>query len=157
MFRKILKITAIVFVVGFIALQFVRPDFTNPPIVAGETLTANAEVPADVQQIITRSCNDCHSNQTAYPWYSKVTPFNWFLADHIEHGRNEMNLSVWGTYSTDKKIKKLEEICEQVEQSYMPLPSYLWIHRDAVLAESQAQALCDWAKTESARLSSAEN
>ena len=68
-----------------------------------------------------------------------------------------MNFSVWGTYTNDKKIKKLEEICEQVENSYMPLPSYLWIHRDAVLAESQAQALCDWAKTESARLSSAEN
>jgi hypothetical protein len=157
MLRKILKIAVIALVAGFIILQFIRPDFTNPPLIAGDTLTASAQVPADVQQILTRSCNDCHSNQTVYPWYSKVTPFNWFLADHIADGRRQLNFSVWNTYSTDKKIKKLDEICEQVEHSYMPLPSYLWIHRDAVLEESQAKALCEWANTESARLSSAEN
>jgi hypothetical protein len=157
MLRKILKITAIVLAAGVIAAQFIRPNFTNPPVVAGETLAASTHVPADVQQIITRSCNDCHTNQTDYPWYSKITPFNWFLADHIEEGRHELNFSAWNTYSTEKKVKKLEEICEQVEHAYMPLPSYLWIHRDAVLAESQAQALCNWAKSESVRLSSAEN
>lgn len=157
MLKKILKITAIVLVVGFVVAQFIRPDFTNPPVDPAETLNASTQVPADIQQILTTSCSDCHSNQTVYPWYSKITPSNWFLADHIKEGRREMNLSVWNTYKTEKKKRKLDEICEQVEDGKMPLPSYLWIHRDAALDASQRQALCDWAKTESATLSSAEN
>lgn len=152
MWRKILKITLIVLVAAFIIGQFIRPDFTNPPVVEAETLAASTVVPADVQHVLSRSCNDCHSNETQYPWYSKITPSNWFLADHIAEGRRELNFSVWNTYSTDKKVRKLEEICEQVEQAAMPLPSYLWIHRDAVLSESDAKLLCDWAKAESARL-----
>ena len=152
MLKKIIKIVLIVVVVGLIAAQFIRPDFTNPPVVATETLSASTEVPADVQQVIARSCSDCHSNETRYPWYSKVTPFNWFLADHIEEGRREMNFSVWNTYKPEKKLKKLEELCEQVEQAEMPLPSYLWIHREAVLADGDANLLCSWAKAETVRI-----
>lgn len=155
MLKKILKITIIVLAVALIVGQFIRPDFTNPPVVAEETLVASTQVPADVQQIITRSCNDCHSHNTVYPWYSRVTPFNWFLADHIEDGRREVNFSVWNTYSTKKKIKKLEEICEQVERDEMPLPSYLWIHRGAALSDTERKTLCDWSKSESAALSAA--
>lgn len=152
MLKKILKITIIVLVVAFLIGQFIRPDFTNPPVVEAETLNASTVVPADVQYVLARSCTDCHTNQTRYPWYSKITPFNWFLADHISEGRDEMNFSVWNTYKADKKVRKLEELCDQVEHGAMPLPSYLWIHRDAVLSESEKLLLCNWAKTEGSRL-----
>ncbi|MEP7149471.1 MAG: heme-binding domain-containing protein, partial [Acidobacteriota bacterium] len=132
------KISLIVLAVVFLALQFVRPDFSNPAVVEAETLYAVTSVPADVRLVLERSCSDCHSNETQYPWYSKVSPFSWYLAGHIEDGRSEMNLSVWNTYKREKKIRKLEEVCEQVESAAMPLPSYLWIHRDAVLSESEA-------------------
>lgn len=153
--KKIFKIALIVLVVVFLALQFVRPEFSNPAVVESETLYAGTAVPADVQVVLERSCNDCHSNETLYPWYSRVSPFSWFLAGHIEDARSEMNLSVWNTYTPKKKIRKLEELCEQVESAAMPLPSYLWIHRDAVLSESEANLLCTWAKAESARIQSA--
>lgn len=152
MLRKLIKITIIVVAVAFVVAQFIRPNFSNPQVNIGETLTAGTDVPADVQQILTQSCYDCHSNQTSYPWYSKVTPFNWFLADHVEEGRAELNFSTWNTYTREKKIHKLEEICEQIEQASMPLPSYLWIHWDAVLSESESKAICDWTKTETTRL-----
>lgn len=152
--RKILKIIVISLVVVFAILQLIRPDLTNPPVVESETLAAATIVPADIQYILGRSCNDCHSNRTIYPWYSKVSPFNWFLAGHIEDGRNELNFSKWNTYSTDKKLRKLEEICGVVERSEMPLPSYLWIHHDAVMSEFDSHALCEWTRTESARLGS---
>ncbi len=152
MLRKILKISLFVIVLAFVVVQFIRPDFSNPPIVETQTLAASTVVPPDVKLVLERSCNDCHSNQTLYPWYSKVSPFSWFLAGHIEDGRKEMNLSVWNTYTPKKKIRKLEELCEQVESAAMPLPSYLWIHRDSVLSESQANLLCSWAKAESARI-----
>ena len=152
MIRKALKVLALVLALAFIAIQFIRPSFVNPPIVPGETLQATTEVPGDVQQILARSCNDCHSNETAYPWYSKITPFNWFLADHIDEGRHEMNFSKWGTFTKEQKMNKLDEICEVVQEGTMPLPSYLWIHRDAVLSKGDAEMLCTWAKSESTRI-----
>ena len=97
---------------------------------------------------------DCHTNTTTYPWYSQIAPASWFLANHIRDGRKELNLSVWNTYSDKKKSKKLEEVCEQVEQGDMPLPSYLWIHRDAALKEGEARILCDWANAERAKIAS---
>src|SRR5678815_1818529 len=127
MLKKILKIALIVIVVAFVVGQFIRPDFTNPPVNASETLWASTAVPDDVHQVLVRSCNDCHSNESIYPWYAKITPSNWFLANHISEARREMNFSVWNTYSPKKKMKKLEEVCEQLEQGEMPLPSYLWI------------------------------
>ncbi|MEJ7847652.1 MAG: heme-binding domain-containing protein [Pyrinomonadaceae bacterium] len=142
--KKAIKITVVLIFAGFLAAQFFRPGRTNPPVVQTETLQSSTTIPADVQTVFTRSCSDCHSNETSYPWYSNISPFSWFLAGHIEEGRRELNFSIWNTYSQSKKNKKLEEICEQVESGAMPLPSYLWIHRDAVLTDSDKKLLCDW-------------
>lgn len=150
--KKILKIAAIVVVLVFIVLQFFRPDRSNPAIIESETLEASTNLPADVKAVLQRSCSDCHSNNTTYPWYSNISPFSWFLAGHISDARQEMNFSIWNTYSPKKKSKKLEEICEKVEAGEMPLPSYLWIHRNAALSESDVRLLCDWAKQEKTRL-----
>jgi hypothetical protein len=154
MLKKIVKIALIVIVVAFVVGQFIRPNFTNPPINASETLWASTAVPEDVHQVLIRSCNDCHSHETTYPWYAKITPTNWFLANHIAEGRREMNFSVWNTYKTDKKIRKLGELCEQVDKSEMPLPSYLWIHREAALSDNERTLLCTWTRAEMTRLQS---
>ena len=143
--KRIIKIVVIVLVVAFIVAQFVRPDQSNPPVNTAETLEASTAVPANVEEILQRSCADCHTNTTSYPWYSQISPASWYLQNHINEGRHELNLSVWNTYAAKKKSKKLEELCEQVEQGEMPLPSYLLIHRDAALREGDARILCDWA------------
>ncbi len=67
--KKILKIIALILFIAFIAIQFIRPDFTNPPIVQGQTLEENVKVPENVQAIMKKSCNDCHSHSTVYPCY----------------------------------------------------------------------------------------
>ncbi|HUR98961.1 MAG TPA: heme-binding domain-containing protein [Pyrinomonadaceae bacterium] len=152
MLKKILKIGVIVLALAFLAAQFIRPNFSNPPVVEGETLRSSTAVPPDVEAVLGRSCNDCHSNETHYPWYSKISPFNWLLADHIEDGRKELNFSVWNTYTARKKVRKLDELCAEVEHGEMPLPSYLWIHRDAAIHASDAALLCDWAKAEGDRI-----
>lgn len=152
MLKKILKITALVLVLGLIVIQFFAIDKTNPPVNEGETLEATVAVPADVSQILSRSCNDCHSHKTIYPWYAHVQPSGWFLRDHIDHARSHLNFSKFGTYEPKKQAKKLEEICEEVESEAMPLPSYLWIHGDAVLSKSDAATLCSWAKEARSRL-----
>lgn len=150
--KKALKIIAIVLVVAFIVIQFIRPDFTNPPVNQAETLYAATEVPENVKTILARSCTDCHSNETVLPWYSKIQPSAWFLANHIKDGRRELNLSVWNTYEPRRKRKKLAEICEQVQEKEMPLPSYLWIHRDAKMSDADIKTLCDWSEAESAKI-----
>lgn len=147
--KRIAKIIAVIVFAAFIGIQFFRPDTANPPIVPEQTLGANANVPETVRSIFARSCNDCHSNETKYPWYSQIAPASWFLADHIKEGRKELNFSEWETFNAQKKRRKLEEICEQVQTREMPLPSYLWIHRNAKLSDEEIKIICDW--TESAR------
>jgi uncharacterized protein YxeA len=150
--KKILKIVAVILVVGFIGIQFYRPDRTNPAVVQAETLEATTQVPENVAGILKRSCNDCHSNQTVYPWYSNIAPFSWALADHIEEGRRELNFSVWNTYNDKKKRHKLDETCEQVMNGEMPHNQYLWIHSEARLSEEDKKVLCAWAETEKAKI-----
>lgn len=150
--KKILKIVAVILVIAFIAIQFYRPDGANPLTVQAETLEATTDVSENVAQILTRSCNDCHSNETVYPWYSNVSPFSWLLADHINEGRRELNFSVWNTYTAKKKRHKYDEICEQVTSGEMPHNQYLWLHRDAQLSADDVKILCDWAETEKAKI-----
>ena len=150
--RQAIKIIAVVLLVAFILMQFVRPDRNNPPVNPSEALKASVTVPADVEMVLARSCADCHTNETSYPWYAQVAPVSWLLADHVRDGRRELNFSVWGTYADRKRSKKFEEICEQVTEGEMPLPSYLWIHRDAALTDSDKGLLCDWANAERSKI-----
>ena len=150
--KKVIKVALLVIVVLFIAIQFFRIDQTGPPVTDSETLEAALNVPADISLILGRSCNDCHSHKTIYPWYANFQPAGWFLQNHIAHGSEHLNFSIFNTYSADKKAKKLDEICEEVRSERMPLPSYLWIHRDAVLSDSERQAVCEWTELERNRL-----
>ena len=142
--KKALKIAVIVLILLFVIAQFVRPDRSAPPIDNAQVLESNAVVPADVKAILQRSCADCHSNATSYPWYSNISPASWWLQSHINDGRHELNFSEWATYSPKKRNKKMEEVCEQVTSREMPLPSYLWIHRDAQMSDDEIKVLCSW-------------
>lgn len=149
---KIVKIVAVCLVLGLIVIQFFGIDKTNVAIVQADTLESAVSVPDNVAAILNRSCSDCHSNNTVYPWYASVQPFGWFLQNHINDARKELNFSQFNTYVARRKGKKLEEVCEQVQKKEMPLPSYLWIHRDAVLSDAEIKTLCDWANTEKAKI-----
>lgn len=144
---KVLKYSVIVFTLVFAAVQFVRPDMTNPPVNPDERLEASVEVPGNIAAILKRSCNDCHTNETVHPWYSNITPVNYWLKGHFEHGREHLNFSTWARYTPQQKEKRLEEVCEVLESGEMPLPSYLWGHRDAEVSGDDKKLLCDWART----------
>ena len=117
--------------------------------VQADTIQAGMTVPPDVDMVLTRSCGDCHTNSTVYPWYSQVQPVAWWLSNHIAEGRRELNLSTFNTYPARKKKKKLEEICEQVKSGEMPLPSYTIVHRNAVLTDTEKEAICKWTEAAS--------
>lgn len=90
------------------------------------------------------SCYDCHSNNTVYPWYSKVQPAAWFLIDHIKEGKEELNFNEWSNYSVRRKKSKLRSIIKQIESGEMPMESYTLIHRDALLSENNKNAVIEF-------------
>ena len=107
-------------------------------------ITLVHHVPADVQQVLKTSCYDCHSNNTVYPWYSRIQPVALWLGDHIDDGKDELNFSEFGSYSIRRKYRKLEEINKEVKEGEMPLSSYTIIHRYAKLDESRKLLLANW-------------
>ena len=149
---RIVKIVLICLAIAFVLIQFVRIDRSNPPVVSENSIEAAVNVPADIEQIFGRSCNDCHSNKTVYPWYTQVAPVSWWLRNHIDDGRRELNLNEFATYAARKQDRKLEEVCDQVKSGEMPLPSYLIVHGGAALSEQDKQVICDWTAVERAKL-----
>ena len=103
-------------------------------------------VPATVEKSLRVSCYDCHSNNTDYPWYSKIQPFAWYLEHHIKEGKAELNFNEWGNLSDRRKNSKLRSIINQIEDGEMPLDSYTLIHRDAILSEANKSAVIEYMK-----------
>jgi len=135
--KKLLLLTLLI----FIGIQFIPMNVpAEVPTQAKEELTA----PKNVQAILKRACFDCHSNHTTYPWYSSVAPISWFTKMHVKKGREHMNFSTWGKYDDEKKLKYLQKIPKAIK-SKMPLPSYLLIHKEAVLSDEDKAALTKWA------------
>lgn len=145
MIRKILKIVGIVALIALVVIQFIRPEKNTgdySDVAAFETQTKPSEA---VKAILKNNCYDCHSGTTQYPWYAEIAPFSYFLADHIEEGREHFDMSEWDSYSLKKKDHKLDELIEEVEEGEMPLESYTLIHGS--LSEEDQKLLEEWAKS----------
>jgi hypothetical protein len=131
-----------------VAMQFIHPARNQGEAETPQDITHAVQVPAEIKNIISSSCYDCHSNHTEYPWYSYLNPVGWWLNGHIKDGKEELNFSEFATYDAERMEHKLEEIAEEVEEGHMPLPAYLWLHTDAKLSEAQIQSIVTWANTE---------
>ena len=141
MLRKIL----IALIVILVAIQFFRPEKNQAAGLSPNYITTKYTVPAEVHTVLKRSCFDCHSNNTVYPWYDNIQPVSWWLNHHIQEAKNELNFDEFTTYSPKKARHKLEEVGKSVTEGWMPLDSYLWIHHDAKLSPAEAKLVADWA------------
>jgi hypothetical protein len=130
-----------------IIIQFIRPARNVSATVAATDITKVYEVPQHVQQLLQVACNDCHSNNTAYPWYTNIQPVGWWLQHHVNEGKEHLDFSVFGSYKPRRQAHKLEEVAEQVREGHMPLDSYLWIHKDAILSADDKAMLTAWAES----------
>lgn len=151
--RRILKIVTVVLAAGLAAAQVVnRPDLTNPPVNEAMTIEAALHPPQSIMATLTRSCGDCHSNATKWPWYSHVAPMSWLVADHVLDGRRALNFSTFADIKHEFRAGMLEELAAEVKKGDMPLPSYTVIHRDAKLNDAERAALVTWAEAAAAAL-----
>jgi hypothetical protein len=125
-----------------VAAQFVQPERANPRSDPAASFRAVANPHPGVAAIVERSCRDCHSNQTVWPWYSRVSPVSWMVANDVKEGRTKLNFSQWNIYGTEMSQIRLREACEQVKAGKMPLPHYLPLHPEARLSAEDVRVFC---------------
>jgi hypothetical protein len=143
---KILKAGGIGLAVLLIAIQFYRPERSNPVVDPAGDIAAQVPVPPAVQSILERSCFDCHSNRTRWPWYSNVAPASWLVAHDVNEGRKHLNFSEWGSYKKGKRVSRLDMMISEVDKGEMPIKNYLLLHGEAALTEADRDAFCAWAE-----------
>ncbi len=141
MVKRVLKIGALALPILLLIVQLIPVDRTNPP---GE---GEIGTPPQVAAILQRACYDCHSNQTVWPWYSKIAPVSWLIARDVHEGRKELNFSVWSSYSDKRKQKKLRETGKEVSEGDMPPWYYVALHPEARLSDADLQTIRAWAAT----------
>jgi|TARA_R100001369_G_scaffold90924_1_gene130814 hypothetical protein len=141
---KFLKIIAWLALVAFIVIQFFPTTLNERDTVPQSDFMVENQVPATIKNRLQVSCYDCHSNNTDYPWYSKIQPSAWYLEDHIQEGKDELNFNEWAEYSDRRKNSKLRSIISQIEEDEMPLDSYTLIHRDAILSDEDKTLIVDF-------------
>lgn len=134
-------------VVGLLVLiQFIRPakNSSNDETNGIRTVVS---VPNEINDILLKSCFDCHSNKTEYPWYSNIAPVSWYLASHVNEGKEHLNFSEWAKYNENQKDHILSDLKEELESKGMPLTSYTMIHKNAQLSSEEYAKLLNWVKT----------
>ncbi len=131
----------------FIIIQFIRTENKIIQFDDLDDFIVQTEAPEGIQAILKASCYDCHSNFTQTPWYGEIAPISWYINDHINEGREELNFSAWGTYKLKRKKHKLEESWEEIEKGKMPLEDYLNMHQEAKLSEKDQETLITWFKS----------
>lgn len=146
-----MKRVVLIIVLALVVIQFFRPkNISSQP--QSNAIQQHYKVPENTQLLLKNACYDCHSNNTNYPWYNNIQPVAWWLANHVNEGKEHLNFDEFNAYSIEKKRKKLSEISEQIKEEEMPLWSYTLIHTNAKLSRDQQQQIINWANTLRERL-----
>ena len=138
--KKILWIIVVVLT----AVQFFQPERNRGATKLSTDFLATYPVPTQLKAVLERSCYDCHSNRTRYPWYSHVQPIGWMLARHISEGKDQLNFSEFGSYSRRRQASKLKGMENSLKDGSMPLWSYTLLHREARISGKEKEILMDW-------------
>lgn len=142
MMGKKTKVALVVVAVAAVVIQFFPPERTNPPSDPAASFEAVFKPPAQVSAIIERACQNCHSNRTVWPWYSRVAPASWLVADDVIGARRKFNLSAWARMSPARAQEVLGDVCQEVKAGEMPLWQYRLLHPAAKLSAEDVKAVC---------------
>ncbi len=126
-------------------IQFIQPARNENGQVLPTDISKTIFIPGNVKSLLQTACYDCHSNNTNYPWYARIQPLGWLLANHIKNGKAELNFNEFGGYPARRQQSKLKSIASQVKDDEMPLASYTMLHKNARLTKDQKALIVDWA------------
>ena len=147
-----LKLVGIGLIAVLIILQFFQPEKNNAPIDPELDMLELVAPPEPVADLIRDACYDCHSNQTIYPWYNRISPVSLYLHKHIKKGKEDLNFSEYGLLDKADKIGAFADFCDVVDAGSMPLQSYMLIHKDARLTQEERETLCSWAEKQALKV-----
>jgi hypothetical protein len=142
MFKKILFVLLVILII----IQFIHPGRNISTGDQPNNITKAYNVPADVKTILDKACMDCHCNNTRYRWYFKIQPVDWWLTNHINEGKRELNYDDFTNKPLRFQYHKMEATVDQIKKGEMPLNSYLWVHKNANLTDQEKNTLINWAQ-----------
>ena len=146
--KKTLKAVGWILLIGIIGIQFFRPAKNQEEGIAANHISALAPIPSEVNTILEKACFDCHSNNSRkHPWYFNIQPVGMWMNGHIKNAQSHLNFSEYTHKRPRYKYHKMEEVIEQIEKGLMPLPSYTWTHKDAILTQEEKTKILDWANS----------
>jgi len=111
----------------------------------------NVDIDPATLAILERSCQNCHSEKTVWPWYSRLAPVSWLIARDVQQARRHANLSRWQEYAAGDRQQILSAIGSAVRNHEMPPGRYLLLHPEAKLTEEERQRIYKWTKAERTR------
>lgn len=132
------------FLIVIALIQFIPVNRTNKPIDQKVNFISVYKTPGNVREILKKACYDCHSNETIYPDYAYVAPISWSIKNHINEGREHLNLSEWGNLNKDLKKNMLENSVKSVKDYSMPLTAYIAKHPKANLTKAERVLLANY-------------
>ena len=142
---SLMKKIGITVLIVLIGIQFIQPARNENGQALPTDISKTVFIPGNVKSLLQTACNDCHSNNTNYPWYANIQPMGWLLANHIKDGKAELNFNEFGSYSQRRQQSKLKSIVSQIKDDEMPLASYTMLHKNAKLTKEQKALIIDWA------------
>ena len=141
--QKLLRIILLFLIALFVVIQLFQPE-KNLGEITSDHIFEQEKIQDEIKTVLESACLDCHSNQTNYLWYHKISPVSLMVNKHVVKGKEKLNFSEWGQMDVFDKIGVLEEICEEVEDRKMPIKAYVKMHKKADLSKEQIAALCAW-------------
>lgn len=141
-----MKRITVALLVVLVVIQIFHPARTNPPIDPKREIHSSLAVDPAVVSAFQRSCNDCHSHRTVWPWYSHVAPVSWLVVYDVNQGRKALNFSEWAGHRPEEQRKQLSEICKEVSEGEMPGLPYTLMHGRAKLSTDDVTAICSWTR-----------
>jgi hypothetical protein len=134
--RRLFKVflVALACIVGVFALMQLVPygrTHSNPPVIQEPQWDS-----PHVRELAVRACFNCHSNETAWPWYAKLAPFSWVVQFDVEVARSVVNFSEW-----NRPYDLAPYSGPSVMTGNMPPLKYRMAHREADLTLAEAHEL----------------
>ncbi|HKV99477.1 MAG TPA: heme-binding domain-containing protein [Vicinamibacterales bacterium] len=140
--RRGLTFAVVVLAGAFVAAQLASSKPVNPPTDANRTIQTFVSAGSALPGVLDRSCRDCHSNQTTWPWYTKVVPLNWVMSSAVKEGRRVVNFSEWAGYPSEKQRVLLAASCQAATSGKMPGGAWTMLHSEAKLSAQDIETIC---------------
>jgi hypothetical protein len=133
-------------------LALISRTETNPPGERGRSFEAQAQAPPDIIAFLRRSCYDCHSNETRWPWYGRIAPLSTMMRRDVVKARAAVNFSEWPGDKKRLAAGSMLAMCSAVKSGNMPKRRYVLLHPGAKPSPAEVARVCEWTAAEARRL-----